>query len=74
MSDGGYAFPTSSSTGNPLDGVYVQNGMTMRDYFAAAALTGLLANPHEIRSDSNNPFIAAEAWLIADAVLAKRNQ
>ena len=39
------AFPVSSSTGDPRDGVYCQTGMTLRDYFAA----------HETLADWDQP-------------------
>ena len=39
--DGGPAFPLTSSTGDPRDGVYCANGMTLRDYFAAKALSSM---------------------------------
>lgn len=35
IDDGGSAFPLSASTGDPRDGVYCQNGMTLRDWFAS---------------------------------------
>lgn len=44
--DGGPAFPTvkwRTTMGGPE--CQTQTGMTLRDYFAAAALTGMLANP-----------------------------
>jgi hypothetical protein len=49
----------ASKYGNP-------NGITVRDYFAAAALTGLLAQGFR------DPSVA-EAWHIADRMLAVRN-
>lgn len=33
--DGGTAFPVISSTGDPRDGVYFRECMSLRDYFAA---------------------------------------
>ncbi len=49
-------------------------GMTLRDYFAAAALQGFLAN-------SSNEFVmlphvnlASEAYMVADAMLAARKE
>lgn len=63
---GGYAFPT----GLPLEGGNT-GGMTLRDYFAAAALQGMLANP-------NASYIADEtavdAYEFADAMLVQRWQ
>ena len=60
---GGYAFPksdTETSGGN--------YGMTLRDYFAAKAMNGLLARGlHE-------HHVAALAYNVADAMLAERNK
>lgn len=47
----------------------------LRDYFAAAALTGMLANSHRCQFDHNSitPSIwAAESFNVADAMLAAR--
>lgn len=35
IDNGGPAFPISASTGDPRDGVYLREGMSIRDYFAA---------------------------------------
>jgi hypothetical protein len=43
QNDGGPAFPTPA-------GIQHNDGMTLRDYFAAAALQGLMANPNQIKS------------------------
>ncbi|KAA3658404.1 MAG: hypothetical protein DWQ10_11230 [Calditrichaeota bacterium] len=42
-------------------------GMTLRDYFAAHALQGLLANGHK-----PNEWTAEEAFTLADYMLDKR--
>ena len=59
--DGGAAFP--------YHGQFTANfGMSLRDYFAAAALTGLIAN-------LTTPNQAATlSYEIADAMLAARTQ
>ena len=51
QNDGGPAFPVppdqGCATGDPRDGMAVcaaGTGMSLRDYFAAAALNGILAN------------------------------
>lgn len=56
------AFPSVSPLGAE------QGGMTLRDFFAAASLTGLIA------SSANPTFdeMAAHAWRQADAMLAAR--
>jgi len=45
-------------------------GMTLRDYFAAAALTGILA----VASSDRQAAIAAECYDLADAMLAERQK
>lgn len=66
--DGGPAFPCVERM--TRDGEFVGSGMTLRDYFAAAALTGLLASDPEstLRPDS----AARSALRYADALLAAR--
>jgi hypothetical protein len=44
-------------------------GINLRDYFAAAALQGLLANASEV-----NDELAAEAFTAADAMIAARER
>ena len=62
--DGGAAFPCHGQFAGDL-------GMSLRDYFAAAALTGLAANP----TNRGTPDQAATiSYAIADAMLAARTQ
>ena len=44
--------------------------MTLRDYFAAKAITGMLASP--IQSQSGADMYARDAYTIADAMLLER--
>lgn len=60
---GGAAFPTYN------DHVYL--GMSLRDYFAAKALQGLIADPN-IFLDNTEFAIAHDAYVIADAMLKAR--
>lgn len=46
-------------------------GMTLRDYFAAAALTGLIASPDAVNDDSK---IARAVYVYADAMLEARKK
>lgn len=65
--DGGPAFPITAVglSGHP--------GMTLRDYFAAAALQGLLASGQWHNSGTGfGDHIAINAMNIADAMLAAR--
>jgi len=50
---------------------HISDGMTQRDYFAAAALTGILANPNFDRQCS---YVTEIAWQYADEMLKKREQ
>jgi hypothetical protein len=68
---GGPAFPTPSgwdSQGNWCRNYTDSEGMTLRDYFAAKAMQGMLADP-------NTPEImdiAGAAYEVADAMLKAR--
>lgn len=70
QTDGGPAFPMSASTGDSRDGVYCQNGMSLRDYFAAAALTGIITT--DPTGEMDNKTTAELAYAIATAMLAAR--
>ena len=71
---GGPAFPVSTSdeTDGHQDGpnTWQFPGMTLRDYFAAKAMQGYYAMDGSI--DCNADDIAADAYAIADAMLAAR--
>ena len=60
---GGAAFPT------PHDPLYL--GMSLRDYFAAKAMQGMLAC--EMLRATEQEF-AYRAYMVADAMLKARNQ
>ena len=60
---GGPAFPFEK-TGQP--------GMTLRDYFAAMAMHGMLANP--TRGSFNCEATSSNSYAMADAMLAERNR
>jgi len=47
-------------------------GMSLRDYFAAAALTGILA--YIARTTNDMRLFAADSYFIADAMLAERSK
>ena len=70
--DGGPAFPTDSA--EQLGQFrWHTTGMTLRDYFAAKAMQGLM-NPgyYEIDTVNGVAAIAANAYTLADAMLAER--
>jgi hypothetical protein len=84
IDDGGPAFPHSSqpldAQGNPMCGEHSEWGMTLRDYFAAAALTGICAHATAIKQgmeqtgDEAPQFAADSAYEVADAMLAARKE
>ena len=59
---GGPAFPTGTAF----------QGMTLRDYFAAKAMLGLMASPHMPDAFNVQP-VADKAYMIADAMLEARD-
>jgi hypothetical protein len=65
IDDGGQAFPRTKSAHGTVA------GMTLRDYFAAAALQGMLASP---KVTFSNRGFAINSYLIADAMLAERSK
>lgn len=67
---GGSAFPYEerNSEGQP----YLDHfGMTLRDYFAAKAMQGMLANQHPYQASDEHMF-ARDAYVMADAMLKAR--
>ena len=64
INTGGFAFPRPGDY-NP------QMGMTLRDYFAAKAMQGALADPDLVMSKHE---IAAWAYEIADAMIQARGE
>ena len=72
INDGGQAFPHKRQirrNGEVIDCV-MESGMTLRDYFAAAALKGQahrFAHPHEHRE-----LLAQDCYDIADAMIKSK--
>jgi hypothetical protein len=60
IDEGGAAFPSE---------YYADAGMSMRDYFAAAALQGLLADGYHKNHKYCN--VAEDAYMLADAMIEK---
>lgn len=70
--NGGPAFPLECEWNKEKS---ENNGMTLRDYFAAAALTGMLAHPEtevEPSPERLEALMREGPWAIADAMLAAR--
>ena len=64
IKNGGYAFPSDAQKGYS----YPTKGMTLRDYFAAKAMQGLM--------DAAMPMseIAKEAYIMANLMIAERDK
>ena len=78
IDDGGAAFAMPASE-HSQGGHFEQHGLSKRDYFAAAALTGLLASPNDsvyryvietAKTASPAPMVAGLAYELADALIA----
>ena len=70
MNDGGSAFPRIVEFDS--NGFLIDNGMTMRDYFAAKAMQGLLASDEHCVEDPS--VLATWAYGQADMMIQKRNK
>lgn len=75
VNDGGPAFPAEG----PSAGQFENHGMTLRDYFAAKAVQGLIAvifkdvaQKYIDKTDRINPLFAKTAYEVADAMLEAR--
>ena len=64
--NGGPAFPSSIVD----DSLHVP-GMTLRDYFAAKAMLGIMFDPGDVYTNEN---IALNAYEVADAMLKAREE
>lgn len=74
INDGGPAFPLQSIGPDFAPGYA---GMTLRDYFAAKAMQGLVSGHFAKYGHEDywpRPEIASEAYEIADAMLAARDE
>jgi len=63
---GGPAFPSTADN----EYGYPAKGMTLRDYFAAKAMQGMLACP--VQPQSGADMYARDAYFVADAMLKAR--
>ena len=66
INDGGPAYPTLDNTEH-----WRHLGVSIRDYFAAAALQGCLANPN---ANGSRAEFAVDAYLYADEMLERRKR
>jgi hypothetical protein len=65
INDGGPAFPAPAYAANITD-----KGMSLRDYFAAQALLGVLVSPKYAQASTND--VVERAYWFADAMLDER--
>lgn len=72
---GGPAFPYRYSIGTD-ETALVAEGMTLRDWFAGQALSGMVATGITVDMDGSMPFEnrAGVCYLMADAMLAERSR
>ncbi len=87
INDGGTAFPRFRLSGEYVEGMLytidgVEKGMTLRDYFAAAALQGMMSSPHHLSEDHDKGSVAErntknfsrKAYAMADAMISERKK
>jgi hypothetical protein len=65
------AFPTAADNGHSEN----QDGMDLRDYFAAAALQGFLANPNyqNLIAEKGQDWVQESVFAWADSMMSARN-
>lgn len=68
--DGGPAFPVPAAHVSGTD-CYPQEGMSLRDYFAAKALQGFIASNHAT-AEWISAHAVTSSYSLADAMLAER--
>ncbi len=73
MKDGGPAFPVLGMSRIGDQGIHqvFSGGMTLRDYFAAKAMQGIIANATCLGVAKE---VADDAYIVADAMLAERDK
>lgn len=80
--DGGAAFPFQFESLAGAKGWHESSGMTLRDYFAGRALTGLVGNQEQIDAFVGRTegaagvpkLVARLSYMYADAMLAERSK
>jgi hypothetical protein len=76
---GGPAFPVSEYVQHNGLTIGTQEGMTLRDYFAAKAMQGMLADPDTARTvrmsrRKLDEAVSELSYMFADAMIQARNQ
>lgn len=78
--DGGPAFPMPGMSGLPNDGfIYGQDGMTLRDYFAAKAMAAFIHRAERgtsfgVSHKETNLSYSTASYAMADAMLKAREK
>lgn len=74
--NGGPAFPREDYQCNGADGSLGQEGMSMRDHFAAKAMQGAIANNmfSDAGSDHEIEWVVRLSYKYADAMLKARGE
>lgn len=74
IENGGPAFPVNEQRFLNGDGdIYASEGMTLRDYFAAKVIGGLIADPNCTLGEQGTNNCARIAYEVADAMLRARS-
>lgn len=71
INEGGPAFPHFKFSENGKVEICPQGGMTLRDYFAAQALAGIISSDNKPEDDDNK---AIWAYSLADVMLFYRKE
>jgi len=71
---GGPAFPIPGAYTPNGEWMWGDNGMTLRDYFAAKAMNGLLAQFQGVANACDPAHHATWAYQMADAMLLEREK
>jgi hypothetical protein len=73
------AFPVPPSIVKGVDESHAEPGMSLRDYFAAQAMQGLLANgwcaeERDLNLQAGYLEVAMDAYMMADAMIKARSK
>ena len=70
MSKQDYAFPSENDDGKQYN--WINKGMTLRDYFAAKAMQGLISGTYGRNTTLFTEELARESFRLADIMLKER--
>ena len=71
--DGGPAFPMMYDSKTEAT-ITMQRGMTLRDYFAAKAMQGMILGCYFTKDQYGNGLLATNAYEMADAMITLRQR